>query len=155
MVKLLKIDRRNFLLILVVFIVFLIVGLWLPYARSRNAPLPVDSKGNAEIIISYTKKGFEPESTSVQIGSTVAWVNSSGRPMWVASDPHPAHTDLKGFDQLKIINKRKTNPFFQKVYAHGDAIYEYTFEKLGSWKYHNHVYPQDRGVIEVIEKPQL
>ncbi len=146
------IDRRNMLIILVVAVVFIIVGFVLPYLRSRNAPLPVNSNGISEVVIKYTKSGFEPESITVKLGTTVSWVNSSGRPMWVASDPHPSHTDLKGFDQLKIINKGWENPFFKKVYAHGDAIYEYTFEKIGEWKYHNHVYPQDRGKVVVVEK---
>lgn len=142
------IDKRNALLIFLVLLVVGIIGFWLPYQRSKQAPTPTDSSGNAEIKVEYNKDGFDPQTLTVPVGTTVAWSNRSGRPMWVASDPHPTHTDLKEFDQLRIINKLPL-PFTWEAEAHGDAIYEYTFTAEGTWKYHNHIYPQDRGTVIV------
>jgi plastocyanin len=148
MFKKVSIDWRNALLILAVVSIAGYIGLWLPYQNSKLAPLPVDSLGHAAEIVEYTKNGFEPETITVPLGTTVAWKNSGGLPMWVASDPHPAHTDLEGFDQLRVINKA-IPPFVQTANAHGDGIYEYTFSTLGEWKYHNHLNPRHLGKVIV------
>ncbi len=145
------IDFRNLLLISAVLIFVGIVGFWIPYEKSKNAPLPTDAQGNAEVEVTYDADGFHPATLTVSVGTTVAWKNVSGLPMWVASDPHPSHTDLKGFDQLRIIN-RAIPTFIRTAHAHGSAIYEYTFTEVGTWKYHNHVNPQHRGMVVVTEK---
>lgn len=148
------IDKKNLILIVVVLAIAGIIGFWVPYTRSKqvlNSPVPVDSSGQAEKIVEYNEKGFAPNILTVSVGTTVAWANRSGRPMWVGSDPHPAHTDLPGFDQKRIINKIFPE-IVKKAYAHGDAIYKFTFEKVGEWKYHNHVNPVHRGTVIVVEK---
>lgn len=146
-----KLDTKNAALISVVILIVGLAGLWLPYERSQRAKPTTDSIETAEVKIDYTKDGFVPSSISVPIGATVAWINRSGRPMWVASDPHPSHSNLPGFDQQKIINQ-KSSPFFKKVQAHRDGIYKYTFTKAGEWQYHNHLYPAQRGIVIVVEK---
>ncbi len=142
------IDFRNLLLISAVLIFVGFVGFWVPYKKSQNAPLPVDAAGNAEVEVTYDQEGFHPETITVSVGTTVAWKTTSGFPMWVGSDPHPSHTDLKGFDQLRIIN-RAVPTFVRKAHAHGSGIYEYTFTEVGTWKYHNHVNPRHRGTVIV------
>lgn len=145
------IDRRNAILILLVLLFVGIVGFWLPFQRSTHpSPVPSSQK-SADVTVEYQEGGFVPETITVSIGSTVAWQNSVGRPMWVASDPHPAHTDLEGFDQQRVIN-RVTPPFSTAAHAHGEGIYEYTFTKPGIWKYHNHLSPQHRGTITVVDE---
>lgn len=143
------IDRRNFILIFTVALVAVVVGFWVPYQRSRNAPQPSQVTGKATVHVAYKSTGFEPKSVTVPIGTTVSWSNGSGRAMWVASDPHPAHTDLKGFDELRPVNQITPSLFIGTAYAHEQEIYKYTFAKKGIWKYHNHISPQDRGVIIV------
>ena len=145
------IDKRNFLLILFVLLLIILMGFWIPFKNSERASDTAGSTGHATITIEYTERGFEPNTITVPLGTTVAWKNPTGRPMWVGSDPHPAHTNLEGFDQRRVINKA-TNPFVKIAEAHGDAIYEYTFSKLGEWKYHNHVYPEHRGTVVVVEQ---
>ena len=56
--------------------------------------------------------------------------------MWVASDVHPTHDELPGFDQL------------EGVEAGND--YSFTFEEVGEWTYHNHLVPTDTGTIVVV-----
>lgn len=89
----------------------------------------------AKATVDYTDSGFTPKTVTVKVGDTVTWTNNSGKSMWVASAPHPAHTDLPGFDQLKGVEKGST--------------YSYTFAKVGSWKYHNHLVPKDTGTVVV------
>lgn len=146
------IDKHNALLISVILTIAGLVGFWVPYQRSKNAPVPSSSAtGINEVKIEYTTGGFVPASVTVPINTTVAWSSPTSLPMWVGSDPHPAHTDLPGFDQKRIINRVK-NPFLDVANAHGDGIYEYTFTKVGNWKYHNHISPQHRGIIVVVER---
>lgn len=144
------IDRRNALLIISVVAVFLVVGFWIPYERARNnqAEEISDADHKATVEILYTKDGFDPKTITIRVGTTVAWKNLSGLPMWVASDPHPAHTDLPGFDERGIINKDFS---IKKALSHGTGVYEYTFTKLGTWNYHNHIYPAHRGTVIVEE----
>ncbi len=87
------------------------------------------------IIISYTDSGFSPNKIIVRPGAVISFLNQSSRPMWVASDLHPSHKLLPGFDQLKSIGQQ--------------GSYNYTFIKSGSWGYHNHINPADGGVIGV------
>lgn len=85
--------------------------------------------------VEYTANGFVPDTITVKPGTTVSFINKDTDPMWVASDPHPIHTDLPGFDA-----KRKIPT--------GDS-YSYTFTKVGRWGYHNHLNPSNRGTVIV------
>lgn len=85
--------------------------------------------------IKYTDEGFEPQSVTVKVGSTVTFVNESDLDMWVASALHPTHLELPGFDQLKGEPKGST--------------YSFTFEKKGTWKFHDHLTPKFYGSVVV------
>ena len=148
------IDRKNLLLIIFVLIVATLIGIWLPYVRYQKLqnqnPSPTVNSQAAEVQVIYTNEGFTPNIVTVKVGTTVAWVNRSSRPMWIASDPHPSHTGLPGFDQQGIIIPGASflAPFFApQASAHGPSMYEYTFTKTGTWNYHNHIFPNDRGTV--------
>lgn len=85
--------------------------------------------------VKYTDKGFVPEKLEVPGGSMVEFVNESSTDMWVASAPHPQHTDLPTFDQFKPTKK--------------GTVYRYVFDKKGQWKYHDHINPSLGGVVTV------
>lgn len=85
--------------------------------------------------VQYGDSGFTPNTVSVKAGTTVRFSNQSSRGMWVASAVHPTHQLLPGFDQLQSVGKGGT--------------YEYTFAKVGTWKYHNHVNATDTGTVVV------
>ena len=80
---------------------------------------------------------FVPVTAFVKAGTKVTFKNTSDKPHWVASDPHPTHTDLPGFDSKAAI-------------APGDS-YTYTFDKVGRWLYHDHLNPTFGGAIVVGE----
>ncbi len=107
-----------------------------PSETVMMSPTPAATEAMMEKIeISYTDQGFAPATITVRAGTAVTFVNKSSKQMWVASAPHPQHTDLPGFDQLESVGSGKT--------------YTYTFAKVGSWKYHNHTSPTDRGMVVV------
>lgn len=86
-------------------------------------------------IVNYTDKGFNPSSLEIKAGETVQFVNQSGGGMWTASGPHPSHTAYPEFDAKKNIPSGGT--------------YEFTFTKIGEWKYHNHAKAGMFGTIIV------
>ncbi len=101
-----------------------------------NSPNSTDSSSTqADVTIIYTDAGFDPVEVTINSGDTVEWVNQSSRPMWVASNAHPMHTDLPTFDQFTTSAVGET--------------YQYTFENKGIWTYHDHVNAAREGVVIV------
>ena len=93
------------------------------------------AKEKMSATIDYTDGGFVPSSVTIAAGGSVTWTNNSSGPMWVASSPHPAHTDYPGFDELKRVEK--------------GGKYTFTFTKVGMWKFHNHAKASDYGAVIV------
>ncbi|MBI3980402.1 cupredoxin domain-containing protein [Candidatus Microgenomates bacterium] len=88
-----------------------------------------------KVEIKMTDTGFEPKSTTVKTGTVVTFINTGQEDHQVASAPHPQHTDLPGFDALKGVKPGES--------------YEFKFEKLGTWKFHDHLNPTLFGSITV------
>lgn len=93
-----------------------------------------DNSMGMETVI-YTNSGFKPENITVPKGTMVEFINQSDKVMWVASDNHPSHEILPTFDQFNGGEKGKT--------------YMYTFDKGGTWAYHDHINPAQVGTITV------
>lgn len=89
----------------------------------------------AETVIVYTVSGFSPSSLTVKQGTAITFKNSSSSPFRPASDPHPIHTAYREFDAKQTI-------------AAGQS-YTFTFDKVGSWGYHDHLNPIRVGTIVV------
>ena len=90
----------------------------------------------ASMTVTYTDTGFSPKSITVKLGDTVTFMNNSSKMMWVASAPHPTHTNYPEFDP-------------KKGSTAGES-YSFTFDdKAGSFNYHNHLNPTDFGTIVV------
>lgn len=77
------------------------------------------------VIVNITSAGFNPNTITIPAGTTVTFVNKDGSPHWPASDPHPIHTDLKGFDSRRGLK-------------YGEH-YSYTFTKVGTIGCHDHI----------------
>jgi plastocyanin len=89
----------------------------------------------AKVTVNYTDSGFSPKTVTIKKGDTVTFVNKSSIGLWVASNPHPFHTDYPGFDEKTSI-------------ANGGS-WSFTFDRAGSWGYHNHRNPTDLATIVV------
>ncbi len=77
--------------------------------------------------VTLSKTGFVPRTISVQKGQSVKWTNSDTLPHRIAVDPHPTHTGLEGFDSEESITPKGT--------------YTFTFEKAGTYTYHDETNP--------------
>ncbi len=118
--------------------VYVETGQQVPASISTNSSeqqgIHLMGMGSMEFV-SYTDEGFEPKDLSITRGTMVHFANESSIDMWVASDDHPAHTDLPTFDQFK-----GSPPGEQYVYI---------FDQTGEWKYHDHLNPTAVGTITV------
>src|SRR3989344_6001813 len=97
-------------------------------APTNNTAMPVVKNWNVEI-----KNGrFAPSELKIRKGDMVIWTNRNSSPTRPASGPHPTHTIYPGFDALKMLSNGEN--------------YSFTFDKIGSWKYHDHLNPSVKGV---------
>lgn len=113
----------------------------LPEQKTQdNANASPPTKEDVAVVTYNDQNGFTPKTITIQKGETVQFKNErDGRPMWVASDPHPAHTDYQGFDTAKILGR----------FSKPGEDFSFTFEKIGTWKYHDHADPGKTGTIIV------
>lgn len=107
----------------------------------------VDTETSEDIkTVIYTENGFDPETITITQGETVRFVNESDNQMWVASDEHPTHTQYAG-TTLSEHCKANTNTGFDQC-GDGDT-FTFTFDKSGTWNYHNHLFSTDQGSVIV------
>lgn len=100
----------------------------------------MEGGGGAALIIGYYDDGFREEEVpnfTMDVGTTIDFHNFSSRPFWPASNVHPAHNILPEFDSRGPV-------------APGES-YRYTFDKAGTWPFHDHLRASLGGVIIVTE----
>ena len=85
--------------------------------------------------IEVSEAGFSPSELVIQVGDTVIF-KATDAIAWPASDPHPTHENLDGFDIGKVLEKGEE--------------WEYTFASPGIWRYHDHINPTVTGKITVL-----
>ncbi len=81
-----------------------------------------------------SESSFTPSVITVKAGDTVTWINKDVPKRQVASDPHPAHTDLSDF----VSNELEQ-----------DDTFSYTFSEAGEYTYHDHLNPIRLGKVIV------
>jgi plastocyanin len=79
--------------------------------------------------------GFAPDPVTVALGSEVCWINSDPEARWPASNIHPTHEIYSDFDPKTPVRSGETWCF--------------TFDKPGIWKYHDHLFPEFVGTVNV------
>ncbi|OGE73542.1 MAG: hypothetical protein A3I07_01620 [Candidatus Doudnabacteria bacterium RIFCSPLOWO2_02_FULL_42_9] len=106
-------------------------------ATPEGAITPSTSDSNTAKQVTINSNGFSPASLTVKKGTKVTFKNSDTKTHWPASAPHPTHTDYLELDPLQAIAAGGT--------------WEFTFTKVGTWKYHDHLNPTQFGTIVVTE----
>lgn len=111
----------------------------------QNAASSTVSTPTKETTVTYGPKGFEPKAITIKAGQTVTFVNESENGMWVGSSKHPIHADYP-----EKTSKDCLGSAFDQCAASGTGTsYSFTFNKKGSWNYHNHVAPNNWGTVIV------
>ena len=119
-------------LILIGFAV-LLIGSAYWYNKTKNS-YPGAKLPPAVVILN--EDGFSPQEITIIRGQSVTFKTTRGKQFWPASDLHPSHTIYPEFDPLEPIQP--------------DKSWTFRFDKIGSWKLHDHLAPSYRGVINVV-----
>lgn len=114
----------------------------------QAVPKPI---GEAPVIqgtwnIKITDEGFFPRELTIKEGDAVIWINGGSRPHWPASGMHPTHAFYpeKGgcigsmFDACRGLET--------------DEKFEFKFNQVGAWKYHDHLNAGLGGAIIVVSR---
>jgi plastocyanin len=100
--------------------------------------IDIDADVSLKAGVTITAGGtFSPATLTVKKGTTVTWTNSGSAKVWVASDPHPVHTGYAGLDSRTDLGAGES--------------FSFTFDKVGSWGYHNHLNSTVKGTVVVTE----
>ena len=148
---------------LIVVLIFLLVGIYLAFKpKTESSSLRDDNLVSSnwdyvpgEVIhpvgqghhedsknkIAMRSVGFEPSTLTVEKGTTVIFRNDEIRDRWPASDPHATHDIYPEFDP--------------KVPIKSAEQWYFIFDKVGEWKFHDHLYPEFQGIIKVVEVGEL
>lgn len=102
-----------------------------------------------ENIITYTDTGYSPNTITIKNGETIIFKNQSSRSMWPASAMHPTHR-LYSDTSLDEHCPDTTNSAFDACTGIlFGAQWSFKFNKTNSWKYHDHLSPNNFGTIIV------
>lgn len=95
----------------------------------------------SKVVVEMTADGFKPQLLELDNNSTVIFINKDSLPHWPASNLHPTHDLYPEFDPQKAIEPNKG--------------WTFKFQKVGEWKYHDHLNSHRGGVIKVVAKAGL
>ncbi|QSH39692.1 hypothetical protein JXR01_01650 [Candidatus Kaiserbacteria bacterium] len=96
-------------------------------------------------LVSYTNEGFEPQSVTIQKGETVRFVNQADAGMWVGGNNHPTHTNYPETSEDACLG----TSFDTCRALQAGEFWEFTFNNIGEWGFHNHIRARDGGTIVV------
>ncbi len=88
------------------------------------------------ITVVLGENGFVPSELALEIGDSITFTTTRNKNFWPASDPHPVHNYLPGFDPGRAIEPQSS--------------FTETFTSLGTWRYHDHLDPSIRGTVNVL-----
>ena len=98
--------------------------------------------------ITYDGSSFSPASVTIAKGGTVTFTDTAGATMWVASALHPSHAtyDSTSREEHCVSGYTGAKPFDQCA---SGASYSFTFDKAGTWQYHDHKNASAHGTVVV------
>lgn len=100
---------------------------------------PSEPQNSENITVTYDDNGFSPKAITIPSGTEVTFINNTQIPLYVASDPHPDHTDYEEFDTA-MVQGRVPRP--------GENT-QFVFDRRGEWGFHNHAAPEHTGTVTV------
>ncbi|MBI2327032.1 cupredoxin domain-containing protein [Candidatus Curtissbacteria bacterium] len=95
-----------------------------------------EAQDSVTIIVS--DDGASPSQATVKSGGKITWTNNSKVKVQIASDPHPIHTSNKELSKGEFV-----------IELEPSASATVTVSKVGTWGYHDHLNPAQRGKVIV------
>ena len=104
--------------------VFVVVGLGNKKKSSQSVQTPITSSTPLieSLQVSISKVEVLPATVRIKKGGSISWTNKDSAVHRIVSDPHPAHTSLPQLDSESL--------------GENDS-YNFTFEKTGTFLYHD------------------
>jgi len=103
----------------------------------------------ASVTVTYSDSGFASNSVEIKIGDSVSFANKSTQKMWVGSAMHPTHAVYSGTNLTEHCPDADNNDFDQCVGSDLGTSWSFTFNKAGTWRYHNHMNTSHFGTVIV------
>jgi len=128
---------KNYLLLIPILIVLGVVVFYMISSSpepKKELPICTGDK-DVDVTVKITDSGFEPKDLNIKQCDTVEWVNETEEEKWPASDLHPTHEIYPQFDPREPIE-------------HGKS-WSFTFDQVGEWRYHDHLFSINRAKIVV------
>lgn len=108
-----------------------------------------DDGADSGAAVTYTDGGYSPGTVEISKGQKVTFINNSSRNMRTASAVHPTHKNYPG-SGIEKCNTSEADDIFDSCegMTPGNS-WSFTFNEVGTWKYHNHQKPSDSGTVVV------
>lgn len=106
----------------------------------KNAPDPYD------VQIAYTDSGFATTSIVIKKGTRVRFINESTMSEWPASGIHPTHTLYPEKEPTDCLG----SSFDSCASLATGEYFDYTFNYVGEWPFHDHLHGYNTGKIIVV-----
>lgn len=121
-------------LVIILVVLVLIIGGFFYFKNSSiltnllNKVKPVNPQTQvvSQNVVTITDQGFIPATIKIKKNTQVKWKDMDKASYQVASDPHPIHSGLPGLVSPVLLT---------------NDSYSFTFEKVGTFTYHDHLNP--------------
>ncbi len=126
-----------------------------PSTPTEATPTEITSTGvistgtTSEVTIKITSNGFEPKEVTVNKGTKVIWINEQPNPSWPASAVHPTHEVYPGSSIKKCGTPEQDKIFDSCRGLKKGESWNFVFNEVGEWYYHDHLNPSWTGKIVV------
>jgi len=122
--------NKKYLIFIGILIVVIVIFYFVKIRNSfPGAKLP-------NVVVELNEEGFVPNEITILKGQSVTWKTTRGKQFWPASNLHPSHGIYPEFDPLEPVPANES--------------WTFRFDKVGNWKYHDHLSPFYRGVVNVV-----
>ena len=127
-------NRRFSPKLLILILIVIVVGLAIGLTNHRRAGKAITSPVP---MVSITKSGFFPKLITIKAGQSVTWTDYDSKPHSIASDPYPKNDKYPGLNSQGPLQLNDT--------------YTYSFEKTGTYTYHDDLNPYKLQGTVVVE----
>lgn len=99
-----------------------------------------------DVEIIFTDEGYRPREITIKKGDRVRFSNDSGNEHWPASGVHPTHSLYPEKDQNDCLG----SSFDACRALKKGEFWDFTFNREGQWRYHDHLRAYNTGTITVV-----